>query len=674
MSNNNNNGPLQRKRNGSFRRKLIGMIIAQTFLVILIITIANAFTAQAILTRSLEASSDSIIREIDHSITNLINGLRSSTDYFSKDEIIVNYIKTGNGSDQILKSFENFKNSDKNILNVYFGTTAKEMFLYPQTTLSADYDPTSRGWYKGAMATEGVYVESPYVDAVSGAIVFTVAKQIKDSDGTTLGVVGIDVSLASLSEYLNTIVIAQTGYPILVDKDFNILTHKDQALIGKQMPVQAVITELQGNSGKSFTYTYEGIKKIGVYKKLDSIDVYLLSTIPVSDINSNLFFVINSAVIAGFVGIIISAILAYIVAVIITKHIKTIVNGLEKIKNGDLTTVVRVNSNDELGKLADSLNDTVFGIKTIVHEIQTAVDDVNESSKVLSDTANMTRQSAEEVTRTAEEISKGAIDQAEEAESGANMTNTLAKGIDELTESTSYMNELAHNTTQSNTKGIEAVHELSQKTAENDLATNRIEASISELDKKTKEIGNILVTINSIANQTNLLALNASIEAARAGEHGRGFAVVAEEIRKLAEDSRSATEDIQNIVVNIQQDSTQTVAIMEDVKTRSVEQSKAVENVNQTFDTISTNISSISDQIVKINAFMEEMNTQKDNIVMSITNISSISEETAAASEEVTASMEQQTSSTDEVARLANDLNELSGKLRSSITKFKLTE
>lgn len=668
-----NRNTVQRKHKGSFRRKLIALIIAQTFIVILIITISNAYTARSILIKDLETASSSTISEINHSITILIDGLRSSVKYFSTNETIIKYIETGDGSDIISNEFLNYLASDKNILNIYFGTESKEMYLYPETALPDGYDPTSRGWYQGAIQSEDVYVESPYVDVGTGKVVFTVSKKIKNASGNTIGVFALDVSLDSLAKYLNTIVIAKTGYPILVDKDFNVLTHKDEKLIGNPVPVQKIIDELKSNTGETFRYTYEKVNKIGVYKKLDLLDVYLLTTIPISDTNSNLFFVINAAFGAGLAGILLSSLLAYFVAVIITKHIKSIVLGLDKIKNGDLTTVVNVKSNDELGTLADSLNDTVFGIKSIVSEIQVAVDDVTSSSKVLSDTANMTRQSAEEVTRTAEEISKGAIDQAEEAESGANMTNILAKGIDELTESTSYMNQLAVNTNDSNKKGIEAVAELSQKTKENDLATNRIETSISELDKKTKEIGNILITINSIANQTNLLALNASIEAARAGEHGRGFAVVAEEIRKLAEDSRSATENIQSIVVNIQQDSTQTVSIMEDVKTRSIEQSKAVENVNQTFDTISTNINSIAEQINKINLFMKEMNEQKDNIVMSITNISSISEETAAASEEVTASMEQQTSSTDEVARLANNLNELSVKLRSSITKFKLS-
>jgi len=547
------------------------------------------------------------------------------------------------------------------------------MYLFPKTELPADYDPTTRGWYKGALSSDGAYVEDPYVDVGTGKVVFTISKSVKDDSGKILGVFAIDISLESLANDLNNIVIAKTGYPVLIDKEYKTLTHKDSSLIGKILPVPELVDALKASDEGTLRYSYNGVSKVAVFKKLNTLNVFLLTTIPISDISDNLNDILINAIGVGILGLVISAILAYLVAIAITKRINTIVKGLEKIKNGDLTTRVKVRSNDELETLSNNLNDTVFGIKTIVQEIQNAVEDVTSSSQVLASTADMTRQSAEEVTRTAEEISKGAIDQAEEAESGAHMTNTLAKGIDELTESTQFMNALTQNTNESNQQGMNAIKALSEKTAENDKATNRIETSIIELDQKTKEIGNILVTINSIANQTNLLALNASIEAARAGEHGRGFAVVADEIRKLAEDSRSATENIQVIVQNIQKDSSQTVAIMQDVKTRSMEQSLAVGNVNTTFETISKNVHSISDQIAKINAFMSEMNTQKDNIVMSITNISSISEETAAASQEVTASMEQQTSSTDEVARLANDLSELSTNLRSSLKKFTLS-
>lgn len=672
MSTNQPNKSPQRKRTGSFRRKLILLILAQTFLVISIVAISDTLSTQSILKKGLETSSNSIINEIDHSIKLLINGFKSSALYFSEKENIKELVKTDTGNDAVMKEFELFANSSENILNVYAASEAKGMYLYPLTELPADYDPTSRGWYKGAVSTDGVYIEDPYVDVGTQKVVITIAKSIKDDAGKIIGVFAIDVSLESLANDLNNIVIAKTGYPILVDKEFKTLTHKDPKLINELLPVPTIVDALKANESGTIRYNYNDESKVAIYKKLETLNVYLLTTIPISDISTDLNVVLISAIGVGLFGLLLSAVLAYILAVFITKHIKNIVKGLDKIRQGDLTTIVRVSSNDELGVLADSLNDTIYGINTIVQEIQRAVDDVTTSSQVLANTAELTRQSAEEVTRTAEEISKGAIDQAEEAESGAHMTNTLAKGIDELTESTNFMSELARNTSSSNQRGVEAITELSKKTAENDLATARIESSIIELDNKTKEIGNILITINSIANQTNLLALNASIEAARAGEHGRGFAVVAEEIRKLAEDSRTATENIQQIVVNIQKDSNQTVAVMQDVKARSLEQSNAVTNVNNTFETISKNVDSISNQIKNITSFMTEMNTQKDNIVMSITNISSISEETAAASEEVTASMEQQTSSTDEVARLANNLSELSTNLRNSITKFKL--
>jgi methyl-accepting chemotaxis protein len=661
---------IQRKRRGSFKTKLIALILAQTLLIIIITTASNVFGNLTMLKNGLESSSTAILNQIEHYIGRLVLDLETTTKYFSENSNVQQLLTTKQNVDEVLADFSNYANASDNIINIYAASEDKDMFLHPATELPSDFDPTSRGWYKGAIATNDVYVENPYVDIGTNKVVFTVSKAVKDDDGKVIGVFAVDVSLENLAKELNDITIGKTGYPVLVDSSYNTLTHKNEELLGKILPVPEIIDALKSMDSGTLQYNYDGQNKIAIFKKSDKLNVYVLSTINLSDINEELTTAIFYSTLIGIVGLIISALLAYLVAVFITRNIKIILNGLEKIRRGDLTTKVILKSNDELGLLADNLNDTIYGIKSIVEDIQHAVNNVTSSSLVLADTAEMTRQSAEEVTRTAEEISKGAIDQAEEAEAGAHMTNTLAHGIDELTESTKIMSELAKSTTSSNQKGVEATTELSKRTQENDQATTRIEESIFELDKKTKEIGNILVTINSIASQTNLLALNASIEAARAGEHGRGFAVVADEIRKLAEDSRIATENIQQIVINIQKDSTQTVEVMQDVKTRSIEQSKAVTNVNSTFDTISTNISHISSKINEINTFMVQMNEQKNNIVMSITNISSISEETAAASQEVTASMEQQTSSTDEVARLANELSLLSTTLSNSITKF----
>ena len=218
------------------------------------------------------------------------------------------------------------------------------------------------------------------------------------------------------------------------------------------------------------------------------------------------------------------------------------------------------------------------------------------------------------------------------------------------------------------------VSELRKKTEQNNRSTDQIGSEIVELDADIARVGDILAAIDSIAEQTNLLALNASIEAARAGEAGKGFAVVAEEIRKLAEESKSSSNDIKDIILAVQGKSSETVKAMEEVKEINAEQNESVDKVGHSFDTISALIEDISIKLEEMGRSIEDMNRDKEAVVSAMENISSVSQETAAASEEVTASVEQQSLANDEVSRAADSLNGLSEKLIEEVNIFKIRE
>ncbi len=280
--------------------------------------------------------------------------------------------------------------------------------------------------------------------------------------------------------------------------------------------------------------------------------------------------------------------------------------------------------------------------------------------------------SAEEVSRTVEEIAKGASDQATDSEKGVQIAMSLSTKFTHLNERTVEMISSTEKVVEANVHGTEAISDLKAKTKQTADETEELGKVIGELDGKTQSIGAILDSISAIAVQTNLLALNASIEAARAGEHGKGFAVVAEEIRKLAEESSTAADEIRDITTTIMADSAKTVESMKGVNEIAQEQSEAVENVDGSFTTISTSIGSIVSEIQKIKGSVEELTADKDQIVHAIENISAVSEETAAASEEVSASMDQQSAAVGEVANAAETLNEISLELNNEIDKFKV--
>ncbi|MEJ8553522.1 methyl-accepting chemotaxis protein [Tepidibacter sp. Z1-5] len=228
------------------------------------------------------------------------------------------------------------------------------------------------------------------------------------------------------------------------------------------------------------------------------------------------------------------------------------------------------------------------------------------------------------------------------------------------------------NVENANLNSSKVIDELSVSTKLNNKNTSQAQDAVLELNKKAKNISTILDTITAIADQTNLLALNASIEAARAGEAGRGFAVVADEIRKLAESSNNAADDIKNILDYIQIDSNNTVNIINMLEQSNLKQSSTVEYVNNSFNSIKASTDEIIEKIRFIGQDVECLNEDRLNIVDTIQRISDISENASAGAQEVSSSIDQQADDIEKVANASHYLQELSAKLNQEISKFRI--
>lgn len=665
------------KRGFGLQTKLISVFALIIVVSLSILGFISYYTMTSTLKNNLRDTSSSLNTEIADEITS----------YLSKYELVVNYlaedanVKNSSSEESVtwmLKTFETFAKQDKTLMNVYMGTEAGKFHIYPEQSLPADYDPRTRPWYQGAVKTNGFMWTDPYVDASTGALVLTAAKPAFDNSGKLIGVVAVDLSLATLSEKINGIKVGKTGYVYVVDSQNNTMIHPDKSLITKPIPVETLANALANNKEESLNYVYEDPTtkkkddKFTTFLTIPNIGWKVGSTLSMTEIDEDAAKVLGNIGIVGIIALVLAVILSFAFARSITKHINTLVKALERIKHGDLSTEIKINSKDEIGALADYFQETLGGLSGLIRNLQTVSSELSFSAESLASTAEQTSASADEVAKTVDDIAKGAQDQAGDAEQGAMKAKELSNKFGTLNQNTQEMLSSAQKVMDANVNGFKTLDDLKKKTAKNDEANQRIESVINELNEKTKHIGTILDAISAISVQTNLLALNASIEAARAGEHGRGFAVVAEEIRKLAEESAKAADEVREIVTNIQNDSQKTVVSMSEMKGISREQTMAVEEVNISFETIRSAIDEISSKIDRISTSVDLLNVDKDSIVESIENISAVSEETAAASEEVTASMEQQTIAVEEVARAAEKLNSIAVELNQEISKFKV--
>lgn len=565
--------------------------------------------------------------------------------------------------------------SDDQVLYIYMGTETKDMVMKPDDDLGSDYDPTTRDWYVQAKASEDLIWTEPYFDETVNQMLVTVAKGIKNDSGQFMGVLAADITLETLNEQIGQLKIGEHGYPIILDKGLNVMTHKDPEKIGKALDSQALIEAI--NAGKT-EITYENVEngitetKYAVISTIEATGWKIVSTSYMNEIKDELNALI--AITLGSIGV--AIVLAIVIIILLTKplikNIRKLVEAMQIARTGDLATVIEIDSKDEMGVLSHFYNATIRELGQLVKSIQGVSGELAMAAQNLAATSQEVSASADEVAKTVEDIAKGAQDQAEDAEHGARLGRDLSDKFVGLNHNTEDMLESANELKVSNNSGVESIEFLKGKNQETKVANAHIERDISDLSDKTQSIGGILDSISAISVQTNLLALNASIEAARAGEAGRGFAVVADEIRKLAEQSARSAEQVRDIVANIKVDSQRTVNSMTELKDISEGQNTAVQEVFRAFESISLSYEKIANQIDHMSHAVSKLNTDKEKIVSGIENIAAVSEETAAASEEVTATMAQQVFAVEEVANAAQHLNEISAKLNQEISKFKV--
>ncbi|MBN1172874.1 MAG: HAMP domain-containing protein [Micromonosporaceae bacterium] len=249
----------------------------------------------------------------------------------------------------------------------------------------------------------------------------------------------------------------------------------------------------------------------------------------------------NLTIAVIILGIALALALGWLIGRSVRRPVQSLVTAIGQLAKGDLTVRIPVSSRDEIGRMAESLQQAVTAIRQTIGQVVQSADRLTKSvgglattSQQVSDAAQSTTTQAAEVAHTAQEIS-GSV-------------TTVAASTEEMDSS---IREIARNTTQAVEMGSEAVNAAEE--------ANRV---VGELGASSVEIDNVVRAVTSIAGQTNLLALNATIEAARAGEAGKGFAVVAGEVKDLAQETARATEDISHRVELIQADTRRAVDVI----------------------------------------------------------------------------------------------------------------
>ncbi|GAK54857.1 methyl-accepting chemotaxis sensory transducer [Candidatus Vecturithrix granuli] len=313
--------------------------------------------------------------------------------------------------------------------------------------------------------------------------------------------------------------------------------------------------------------------------------------------------------------------------------------------DGNLTVEAEVTA-DALGSLADAFNMMVASLASLVDQV---------------------RRSAADMSRATNEILASSAQMIKGAEEQQNHINNITSAVDEIAVSMQQVANNAEAAARASQKATEAAQKGESSVEETIRGMHRIRNTVQVTSKKIKslgdrsiEIGEIITTIDDIARQTTILALNAAIEAARAGEHGRGFGVVAEEVRKLAERSSKATQDIADLIKGIQAETNEAVRTMEE-GTREVEEGTRLADVaGSSLKEIDKSVGQVANLIQEISLAAKQQARGTDGVVRSMETISDITTLHAEGVRKTTKTIEQ--------------LATLSARLIEAIGNFKIAE
>lgn len=543
------------------------------------------------------------------------------------------------------------------------------------------YDYLSQEYYTNVINSDTAVITDPYYDETSQLIMASCSAPIKDASNKFIGCVTVDIELSSIQNVVTSMKIGDGGSAILVSGDGVYLGSQDNTKVMTSQNItqddnkslaQAGAEILSAGNGTT-TYQAEGGTYNLYYDTIGGVGWKLIVQIPQSELNQPVKQLVTILSVVCIIAVMLSILSVVIQVRSISKRIKKVQDFAEHLSKGNfMIEPLQIKSKDELGRMANSLNEMFVSNKGVIINISSHAGNIKVSSNDLSHSATRLLDQFKNI-----ENYMGTVNEAMMSASAA--TEEVNASTEEVNASVSILvNETDRGKTVSDEIRIRAnkIGESSQKAYEyaiqlSEQYEKELQKSIQN-SKVVQSIETMAVAIADIAEQINLLSLNASIEAARAGEHGKGFVVVASEIGKLAnETSKSVTKiqttiaDVQNAFNSLTDESKSLLSFIQNTVTPDYNSLvKMAQQYGLDAETIEENSKLISEMSVNIKTIMNEVSD-------AIQNISESAQSTADNSSKIMSSVHEVSQIVEEVSSMSKDHEEIASDLNEVVESFK---
>ncbi|MBU2700639.1 methyl-accepting chemotaxis protein [Sporomusaceae bacterium BoRhaA] len=586
------------------------------------------------------------------------NPLIASNDYNAAQQELAGYAKTIPGVYSLMVA-----DAQGSVIN-----------LYPFDAKQLHSTRADRDYFKAVMATGQPQISDVLISNSTGQASIVFAYPIKDKENHVFRVLIQGVKVNYLQAMISQTLIGKTGYASIIAPSGKYVAHKNEQLVLDGKPIQADVQNLM-KTAKSTTaeITNEaGTKEAIALNPIESTGWSVMVNIPKQELFESFYHSFTSSLLILIVLLLILSFLSWHLLKKMLQPLFHIMNVVKKLGNGDLTQRLSLKTSDELGQLADAVNQTIDELRRITAQVLLHAEQLSDSSQQVTDSSEQSAQAATQVAQSITNIANTIENETQEIHATTSVVGKMTLSINAVATASSTAAQSSKETAGAADNGKETIENVITQMNNIESAVKKSTGVVTNLGQRSQEIGQIIDTISNIASQTNLLALNAAIEAARAGEQGRGFAVVAEEVRKLAEQSQAAAKQIAELIAEIQSDTNNAVTAMNDQNIEVHAGKEAVDLAGDIFKKITTVSQETLKQVQEISASIQQIAGDGSQVARSMEAITTASGKTSSHTQTVSAATQEQTAAIQEIAASSHTLSQFAIDLKEIVAVFKL--